>query len=182
MMLCPSCDSENSKVVDSRHSQEGVRRRRECVSCGRRFTTDERVRTAPLMVVKRDGRREEFSAEKLERSLRIACAKRPLEIQAISEMVADMENELHGLGKTEVESSVIGDMAIERLRSLDKVAFIRFASVYRDFQGEESFARELQALSDGREDGEDRNQLRLIPDGVPRRAVHSGERDKAPVR
>lgn len=113
-----------------------------------RFTTYERVHALPLMVVKRDGRRETFSAEKLARSVRIACAKRPLEIGALEKLTVDVENELHRLGRAEVESRIIGEMVIERLRSLDRVAFIRFASVYRDFEDIDTFARELEALRD----------------------------------
>ena len=146
-MNCPSCDSEESKVIDSRESPDGIRRRRECLRCRQRYTTYERVHTVPLMVAKRDNRREPFSAEKLERSFQIACAKRPLEVGAILKAVNDIERELHLLGKTEIESSVIGEMAIERLKELDSVAYIRYASVYRDYQDEESFAREVEELN-----------------------------------
>ncbi len=123
----------------------------------------------PLLIVKVDGRREPFSVDKLERSLRLACAKRPLEIEAISKMVVDIENELHRLSKAEIESRIIGEMAMERLKVLDRVAYIRFASVYRDFQDEESFTREVEALHDDTPaNGMDRSQLPLIPDDVPR--------------
>lgn len=148
-----------------------------------RFTTYERVHALPLMVVKRDGRRESFSAEKLARSVRIACAKRPLEIGALEKLTVDVENELHRLGRAEVESRVIGEMVIERLRSLDRVAFIRFASVYRDFEDIDTFARELEALRD--EEGQQaqpRNQLPLIPDDVPRVADRGRKRRPRRVR
>jgi transcriptional repressor NrdR len=134
-----------------------------------RFTTYERVHALPLMVVKRDGRREPFSAEKLARSVRTACAKRPLEIGALEKLTVDVENELHRLGRAEVESRIIGEMVMERLRALDRVAYIRFASVYRDFEDIDTFAREVEALraEDGRSQRAS-NQLPLIPDDVPR--------------
>jgi transcriptional repressor NrdR len=170
-MQCPFCGHNESKVIDSRESPDGIRRRRECLRCELRFTTYERVNSMPLMVVKRDGRREPFSGEKLERSLRLACAKRPLEMGAVSKMTADIETELQRLGKAEVESRVIGEMAVERLRGLDRVAYIRFASVYRDFQDVGSFAREVEALQTADEQAAGNiNQLALIPDGVPRLA------------
>ena len=180
-MNCPSCENEESKVIDSRESPDGIRRRRECLRCRKRYTTYERVHTAQLMVAKRDNRREPFSADKLERSFRIACAKRPFEVGAISRMVSDIERELHRLGKPEVESSVIGEMAIERLKELDSVAYIRYASVYRDFQDEESFAREVEALGSESTSGSGRSQLRLIPDNVPRLADRGRKRRKLPA-
>lgn len=145
--------------------------------CELRFTTYERVHSMPLMIVKRDGRREAFSSEKLERSLRTACAKRPLEVGAISKMAVDIENELHKLSKAEVEARVVGEMCIERLKILDRVAYIRFASVYRDFQDVDSFTREVEALS-GSQDENDRSksQLRLIEDDVPRLAQRGRRR------
>ena len=133
------------------------------------------------MIAKRDGRREAFSSEKLERSLRTACAKRPLEVGAISKMVVDIENELHKLSKAEVEARVIGEMCIERLKILDRVAYIRFASVYRDFQDLDSFTKEVEALtgaSDGEENDRSKSQLRLIEDDVPRLA-RRGRRRRA---
>jgi len=148
--------------------------------CELRFTTYERVHSMPLMIAKRDGRREAFSAEKLERSLRTACAKRPLEVGAISKMVVDIENELHKLSKAEVEARVIGEMCIERLKILDRVAYIRFASVYRDFQDVDSFTKEVEALSGSTEEDKDnsKSQLRLIEDDVPRLA-RRGRRRRA---
>jgi transcriptional repressor NrdR len=170
-MNCPFCGHDESRVIDSRESPDGIRRRRECARCELRFTTYERVHTMPLLVAKRDGRSEPFSRDKLEGSLRIACAKRPLEVSAISKMVSDIENELHRLAKAEVESRVIGEMAMERLKGLDRVAYIRFASVYRDFQDEDGFARAIESLQNGHdEDEEDKSQLPLIPDDVPRLA------------
>ncbi len=130
----------------------------------------------PLMIAKRDGRREAFSSDKLERSLQTACAKRPLEVGAISKMVVDIENELHKLSKAEVEARVLGEMCIERLKVLDRVAYIRFASVYRDFQDVDSFTREVEALADPDELSASKNQLRLIEDDVPRLAQRSRRR------
>ena len=145
--------------------------------CELRFTTYERVHSMPLMIAKRDGRREAFSSEKLERSLRTACAKRPLEVGAISKMVVDIENELHKLSKAEVEARVIGEMCIERLKILDRVAYIRFASVYRDFQDVDSFTKEVEALSGSSEENEgSKSQLRLIEDDVPRLAQRGRRR------
>ncbi len=165
-MNCPFCGHGESKVIDSRESADGVRRRRECMRCELRFTTYERVHTMPLMVAKRDGRREPFAREKLERSLRLACAKRPLEAGAVSKLAEDIENELQRVGRPEAESQAIGEMAMERLRSLDRVAYIRFASVYRDFKDVDSFAKEIEALENGeRAPVASVNQLALIPAG-----------------
>lgn len=176
-MQCPFCGHNQSKVIDSRESPDGVRRRRECQRCELRFTTYERVHTTPLLVVKRDGRREEFSTEKLERSLRIACAKRPLELGVIGKTVLDVDAELHRLGKAEVESRVIGEMVMERLREIDRVAYIRFASVYRDFGDLDTFAQEVEALRDATGEAEGaRPQLRLIEDDVPRLADRNRRR------
>ena len=146
--------------------------------CELRFTTYERVHSMPLMIAKRDGRREAFSPDKLERSLRVACAKRPLEVGAISKMVVDIENELHKLSKAEVDAHVLGEMCIERLKILDRVAYIRFASVYRDFQDVDSFTKEVEALSDSESEAGSgsKNQLRLIEDDVPRLAQRGRRR------
>jgi hypothetical protein len=132
------------------------------------------------MIAKRDGRREAFSTDKLERSLQTACAKRPLEVGAISKMAIDIENELHKLAKAEVEARVLGEMCIERLKRLDRVAYIRFASVYRDFQDVDSFTKEVEALTDS-DSSDDKSQLRLIQDDVPRLAQR-GRRRRAKKR
>jgi transcriptional repressor NrdR len=176
-MHCPFCGNNESRVIDSREAPDGVRRRRECIRCELRFTTYEKVHSMPLMIAKRDGRREAFSTEKLERSLRTACAKRPLEVGAISKMVVDIENELHKLAKAEIEARVLGEMCIERLKILDRVAYIRFASVYRDFQDVDSFTKEVEALADPEgEDAGSKSQLRLIEDDVPRLAQRGRRR------
>ena len=179
-MHCPFCGNNESRVIDSREAPDGVRRRRECHRCELRFTTYERVHSLPLMIAKRDGRREAFSSDKLARSLQTACAKRPLEIGAISKMVLDIENELHKLTKAEIDAHVLGEMCIERLKILDRVAYIRFASVYRDFQDVDSFTKEVEALDDP-DSSDDKSQLRLIEDDVPRLAQR-GHRRRAKQR
>lgn len=149
-MRCPFCNYEDSRVIDSRGSNEGrvIRRRRECLSCGRRFTTKEYVEAQPLMVSKADGRREPFDREKLRRSIQLACTKRPIATDVIDATVAEIENELRDKSKDEVESRVIGQMVMDRLRNLDEVAYVRFASVYRRFQAKEEFLSELEGLRD----------------------------------
>lgn len=146
-MVCPYCNHGDSRVVDSRDaSQDGIRRRRECLRCGLRFTTYERIQTTALGVLKRDGRREEFNQDKLFHSLRIACAKRPLPLGALEKIVEEIEGEVQGLGKADVPSQIIGEMVTRRLQRLDRVAYIRYASVYRDFQDLDSFKEEVETL------------------------------------
>ncbi len=132
-MNCPYCGYDDSKVVDSRDISDEVRRRRQCLKCGARFTTYERIQAVSLFVIKKDERREEFNREKLIAGIRKACEKRPLPSGAVDKVVDDIEAELYRLGKTEIASTVIGDMVMERLKKLDQIAYIRFASVYRDF-------------------------------------------------
>ena len=144
-MKCPYC-GKKSKVVDTRSAGEGIRRRRECKACGQRFTTYERVAPMRLMVVKSDGRREEFDRDKLLTGVRKACAKRPISTEAIEELVSGIEGKLYSRGEGEVESLVIGEMVVERLRALDDVAYVRFASVYRRFADVESLAEEIEKL------------------------------------
>ncbi len=148
-MCCPHCEFSDSKVTDSREVESGIRRRRECLGCGMRFTTYERIQTAGLVVSKRDDRREEFDREKLIGGIRKACAKRPIASRTIEKMVEDIEAELQHLGQGEVPSDYIGEMVMERLKSLDRVAYIRYASVYRDFQGIESFEAAVNDLRAG---------------------------------
>ena len=150
-MLCPYCGHKESHVIDSRDAGDGIRRRRECLQCGLRFTTYERVQTTALMVVKRDGRREEFNRDKLLNSIRLACAKRPLPTGAIDRAVNDIEAHLQKLGRAEIPTPTIGEMVVERLKSLDRVAYIRFASVYRDFADLETFKEEVDAMLSARE-------------------------------
>ena len=145
-MRCPYCDHDNSRVTDSRDASDGIKRRRECARCGLRFTTVERPFTAAQLVVKRDGRREEFDREKVRNGILTACTKRPVSSQAIDRLVDDVERQIGGLGKAEVPGTVIGQLVMEGLKSLDHVAYVRFASVYRNFKDVESFAQEVEAL------------------------------------
>ena len=174
-MHCPYCECENTKVVDSRESGATIRRRRECALCGRRFTTYEQVQMKAMMVVKRDGRREEFSRGKLWSSLTKACAKRPLAIARIDRMIDDIETNLSEQGKAEFNSRAIGEMVMSRLSDLDQVAYIRFASVYLDFSDVESFKTEIDTLletGETRNGHADTNQLALL-DGEVNAASHS---------
>ncbi len=148
-MRCPFCGFSDSKVTNSREADSGIRRRRECRKCGVRFTTYERVQSTALMVSKQDGRREEFDREKLVGGLRKACTKRPIPSRTVEKMVEDIETELQQLGLGEVPSSKIGEMIMERLRKVDRVAYIRYASVYRDFQDIESFEQAVKDLREG---------------------------------
>ena len=150
-MFCPHCGHNDSKVIDSRDAGEGIRRRRECLSCTTRFTTYERAQAAAWLVVKRDGRREEFSHDKLFNSVRLACAKRPLPTGAIERIVSDVETQVQRLGRAETPSSSVGELVMDRLKTLDRVAYIRYASVYRDFADLETFMDELEHMLSGRE-------------------------------
>lgn len=147
-MRCPSCGYAESKVVDSRSADEGasIRRRRECLQCGNRFTTYERLAENPILVIKTDGSSEVFNREKLMRGLLIACAKRPVTPEKIDALIASIESELRNTQRTEIKSKDLGDMALARLATLDEVAYIRFASVYKDFQSVEEFSRALGEL------------------------------------
>ena len=152
-MRCPYCEHANSKVIDSRDSGDGIRRRRQCLECERRFTTYEYVQMRTMMVVKRDGRREEFQREKLFISLAKACAKRPLPVGTIEKTLDEIETVLSESGRAEVRARAIGELVMDKLRELDRVAYIRFASVYRDFSDIESFKQEIDALLDSEEPG-----------------------------
>ena len=145
-MQCPHCGYDDSKVIDSRDNGEMVQRRRRCEHCHERFTTVERIVLNELMVVKRDGRREAFSREKLESGLRHACQKRPIAVGQLEAIVRDIENELYKLGKAEVESSSVGELAMERLRKIDAIAYIRFASVYRSYPNLSAMRQEMDRL------------------------------------
>jgi len=133
LMKCPYCGETETKVIDSRSLGEEVRRRRQCLKCSARFTTYERLQSRNLFVIKKDERREEFNRDKLLSGIRKACEKRPLPTGAIDKLVDDIEAEIYRLGKAEIPSSIIGDMVMERLETLDHIAYIRFASVYREF-------------------------------------------------
>ena len=164
-MHCPYCTFSDSKVTDSRVVENGIRRRRECQRCGLRFTTYERIQATALMVSKHDGRREEFNREKLIVGIRKACTKRPISSRTIEKMVEDVESELQHLGQVDVPTSILGSMVMERLMKLDRVAYIRFASIYQDFQQIESFEQAVQDLR------EENTQLPLmdVPPGEPGR-------------
>lgn len=147
-MRCPSCDSTESRVVDSRVSRGGraIRRRRECSACEHRFTTYERVEREPLTVRKADGSSEPYERGKLLRSIQIACAKRPVSRDEIEGTVDEVETELESTDRREVDSQRIGELVMERLRHLDQVAYVRFASVYRDFQDTTEFMEEIREM------------------------------------
>lgn len=163
-MRCPDCDSAENRVVDSRVSRGGraVRRRRECVGCGLRFTTYEYVEERTLQVLKGAGNTEDFDREKLRRGIEVACAKRPVTAGRIDEIVDDIEDHLTRNAGTEVPSGVIGEMVMDRLRPLDRVAYVRFASVYRNFQDVGEFQEFVDDLT-MRElrEGQTRNQVEL---------------------
>ena len=148
-MRCPKCGSADDKVVDTRPSDEGrtIRRRRECVTCGYRYSTIERVEGITLKVVKKDGTREEFSAEKLLGGLSSACSKRPVSNEDLIEIVNEVETLLGEQRNGEISTKEIGELVMNRLRSLDKVAYVRFASVYRDFTDISSFTREVEEIA-----------------------------------
>jgi transcriptional repressor NrdR len=144
---CPYCGYIDSKVIDSRDVNDGIRRRRQCLRCESRFTTYERLQRASIFVIKKDGRREEFDREKLLTGIRKACDKRPLTSGAVAELVDDIEVELYQTGKSEITSAVIGDMVMARLKSLDQIAYIRFASVYREFADITTLKEEVDSLA-----------------------------------
>jgi transcriptional repressor NrdR len=147
-MRCPYCSSEEMKVIDKRSSDEkSVWRRRECLKCGKRFTTYERVESAELIVVKKDGRRERFDRDKVKKGIIRSCEKRPITNEAIEKMVEEIEAELRGEDSIEIPSKRIGELVMKKLKKADKVAYIRFASVYREFEDIESFQEELRKLS-----------------------------------
>jgi transcriptional repressor NrdR len=149
-MKCPQCSFEEDKVVDSRTTKEGeaIRRRRECLKCGHRFTTYEYIERVPMMVVKKDGRREEYSREKLLGGLSKACEKRPVSREQIERVIDDIETALFGKFRNEVKSTEIGNLVVERLQALDEVAYVRFASVYRQFKDINQFMNEVKVLLD----------------------------------
>ena len=147
-MKCPFCNHLHDKVVDSRESKEGdaIRRRRECLKCERRYTTYERIDEVPYMVVKKDGRREKFDRQKVLGGLLKACEKRPVSMAKLSDLVNRVESRVSDSPDREISTTEIGEFLMESLRELDKIAYVRFASVYRDFQDEEAFFNELKIL------------------------------------
>lgn len=147
-MRCPYCNYNGTKVLDSRPINDGrsIRRRRECESCKRRFNTYEEVEESPILVIKKDGSREEFSREKMLRGLIRACEKRPVPLEKLENLVSDIERELRNELKSEVESRLIGEMVMERLYHIDEISYVRFASVYRQFKDINVFINELKEL------------------------------------
>ena len=147
-MKCQYCSCLDSKVIDSRPTDDGnsIRRRRECTNCGRRFTTYEKVELSPLFVVKRDGRRESFESQKIKAGILHACDKLPVSMQQIDEIVTRIEQKAYATMDGEIQSEKIGDMVMEELKSLNDVAYVRFAAVYRKFTDVETFMEELQKI------------------------------------
>jgi transcriptional repressor NrdR len=147
-MRCPFCGHDETKVVDSRvsESQDAIRRRRECLSCEQRFTTYERVEDMPLMVLKKDGHREPFDRGKLMRGLVVATVKRNVTAQQLEGLIDAVEAELHNSFRYEISAKQLGDLVLAHLKDLDRVAYVRFASVYKDFQDLDEFTRELKGL------------------------------------
>jgi transcriptional repressor NrdR len=145
---CPFCNHLHDRVVDSRESKEGdaIRRRRQCLACERRFTTYERIDEVPYMVIKKDGRREKFDRQKVLGGLLKACEKRPVSMVKLSELVNQVESKVSDSPDREISTTEVGEFLIDHLRELDKIAYVRFASVYRDFQDEEAFFNELKNL------------------------------------
>ena len=163
-MNCPYCSYYDSKVIDSRDVDDGIRRRRQCLKCDSRYTTYERLQPASLFVIKKDERREEFSRDKLLTGIRRACEKRPMPSGAVDKLVDSIEAELYHSGKVEIPSRVIGDMVMESLKSLDHIAYIRFASVYRDFTDITALKEVVDTLVSGASGTYNpANQLPLLP-------------------
>jgi transcriptional repressor NrdR len=148
-MKCPYCGYYDSGVIESRHIENElvVRRRRICKKCNKRFTTYERIDLIPLMVIKKDGRREPFSREKITNGIIKACEKRPISIETINKLVNNLEETIKSEGVDEIKSNLIGELVISRLRDLDEVAYVRFASVYRQFKDLSSFVKEIRKIS-----------------------------------
>jgi transcriptional repressor NrdR len=179
-MNCPYCGYHDSRVIDSRDTNDGIRRRRLCLSCNARFTTYERLQPAGLYVIKKDQRREEFNKDKLLTGIRKACEKRPLPTGTIDKLADDIETELESLNKVEIPSTAIGDIVMNRLKGLDYIAYIRFASVYRDFTDITALKREIDTLvSDEPEIRDTSSQLPLIPEeelSTPTKTRHRSRR------
>ncbi len=164
-MRCPYCQFRDSRVTDSRASDDGIRRRRQCIACGERFSTVEAVQFSTVQILKRDGRREEFSREKLLRGLRSACAKRNISVAQLEAVADEIEAKVNADGRPEVPSPVLGELAMDALRRLDHIAYIRFASVYRSFTDIESLKEAVEALEQGRIPTAEERELQLgFPD------------------
>ncbi len=148
-MKCPYCSSDDTKVIDSRPADDNtsIRRRRQCEACGKRFTTYEKLETMPLLVVKKDNTREAYDRAKIESGILRSCHKRPVSTEQISGMIDDIENEIFGMGETEVPTSLIGEKVMMKLKDLYQVAYVRFASVYRQFKDVNTFIEEISELA-----------------------------------
>ncbi len=175
-MHCPECQHADTKVVDSRVSNDSVRRRRECLHCAGRFTTYERVYNSRLKVEKRSGKLESFSTDKLMRSIEIACAKRTLPVGAIEQIVEEIHEMAVNEGREHIESGLIGEMVLNRLKTLDRVAYVRFASVYKDFEDVERFAAEVSVLEDA-DPFESELQATFLPSPVSHAARQTARRN-----
>ena len=153
-MKCRYCASIESKVIDSRPTEDGsaIRRRRECISCGKRFTTYEKIEEIPIMVVKRDGRREPFDSEKIRIGIRKACEKRPVAADVQDKLAEDISREVFNTLASEVTTRDIGEIVMRKLKDVDEVAYVRFASVYREFKDTQTFMKELQHLLDEKQE------------------------------
>ena len=145
-MYCPYCSHKESKVTDKRESPEGIRRRRECLKCKKRFTTYEKASVEDIYVIKKDNRREKFNREKLENGIHRAFEKRPVEKNKIDKMINEIEEQIRRRGKREIKTSEIGELVMKKIKKIDNVAYIRFASVYRDFQDINDFKQEIKNL------------------------------------
>lgn len=145
-MKCPFCGHDSSRVIDSRPAEDAIRRRRQCERCAKRFTTYEKLETFPLMVVKKDDKREPYDRSKIEAGILRACHKRPVSSEQINQLIDSVENEIFSMDKNEVSSSLIGELVMERLKDLEEVAYVRFASVYREFKDVSTFVQELESL------------------------------------
>lgn len=150
-MRCPACKFEATRVIDSREVENSIRRRRECLKCNYRFTTYERLEMPAILVVKKDGRREIFDREKILKGVQKACEKRPISAEEINHLIEEVEKQVVEIGESEIKSKKIGEIVSEKLKELDEVAYIRFASVYRQFKDIKSFERELQKLKEEKE-------------------------------
>lgn len=149
-MKCPFCGKENTKVIDSRPADDNssIRRRRQCDVCGKRFTTYEKVETIPLIVIKKDDNREPYDREKIQGGIIRSCHKRPVSANQISEMIEDIENQIFNMEEKEIDSSVIGELVMDKLKDVDQVAYVRFASVYREFKDVNTFMHEIKKILD----------------------------------
>jgi len=146
-MICPYCGHPETEVLESRDSEDSTRRRRECEKCKKRFTTYERAEALDLVVIKKDGRREKFDRNKIKAGIVRSCHKRPISVEQIDNFVAEIEMELRGLEETEIPSNKIGEIIMEKLKKLDKIAYVRYASIYKEFDTPKDFAKEVEKLS-----------------------------------